>query len=193
MKISSLKNLPFQKRLVANCAVKGQNTKIPCSIYQLELEDENYFEYLSCANGWKNGEYILSADYDIRDGYINSMYVIEDKNNRCLGYTELVDAGDDRNVIEFFEVKPICRCNNKKRAKKYVGETLLNFAVQMSKKLGKDIVHVVYPVSSAYDFYTKCGFKKDDKDVGLKINTNEGQELADKNFEHTNSRIEFVV
>ena len=192
MKISSLNNVPFQKRLVASCAISGSLGKIPCSIYQLEKGDENYFENLSCIPGWKDGCYILSADFDVKDGYIDSMYVMEDKKNNCLGYTELVDAKDERNVIEFLEVKPVCRKRNFKRTKKYVGETLLNFIAQISEKMGKDTVHIIFPVRSAYDFYTKYGFKKVIGEVGLKLNRKEAIELQNTNYKHTGSKIEFI-
>ena len=192
MKISSLNSVPFQKKLVANCAVSGTSGKIPCSIYRLEKGDENYFEDVYCTPGWKNGYYILSADFDTKNGYIDSMYVLEDKKNNCLGYTELIDPKDERNIIEFLEVKPACRHKNPKRTKKYTGETLLNFIAQISEKMGKETVHVIFPVKSAYDFYVKCGFKREDDEIGLKLNKKDALKLQDTNYAHTGSKIEFI-
>ena len=192
MKITPLNNLLFGKKHIATCAVKTAQGNMPCKIYQLEHGDEQYFENVYENPGWKNKQdYILSVDYDINNGYIESTYVLEDKKNNCLGYVEACDAGDNRMVLEFIEVKPVCRKKNSERKKEYIGETLINFVAQLAKRMKKDTIHVIYPTRTALGFYDKCGFVKGDDNIDLKFNLKNIDKLQKQNYEHTGSLINF--
>ena len=133
MKILPHQNLSFQKKLMAKCAIQCSGGQLPCSIYKIEEKDKDYFIHLIFKPGWKNYLYATILDGDIRRGFADDIFVLEDKNNNCLAFAEVSTTSREKNSLEFIEVKPIIRAKNDRRKKRYTGETLLNFISQLTK------------------------------------------------------------
>jgi len=192
MKISRKQDLSFQKKLMAKCAIKGSNGQVPCSIYKIEEKDKDYFIHLIYKPGWKNYLYATILDGDIRRGLADDMFVLEDKNSNCLAFAEVSTMSREKNSLEFIEVKPVNRAKNDKRKKQYIGETLLNFISQLTKKSGKEVLSVPHADPDAFVFYAKCFFNPTDKTHNFMISGDDMDKLKEQNFVHTGKEIDFT-
>ena len=192
MKISPKQNISFQKKLVANCTVNGSGEKVPCSIYQLEDCDRDYFIKLIYKEGWEDYYYATIIDGDIRRNNVDKIYVLEDKKNNCLGFMKVDNRFSDKSFLEFIEVKPGYKASNTDRQIKYIGETMLNFLAQITKLSGRKSISVPHPDSSAVGFYKKCLFTPTGKKREVIMPQEDIEKLDEQNYMHTGSRINFI-
>ena len=190
MNITSLNNISFQKNLVAKCAIREGQNYVPAKIFQLENGDEDYFKKFKYDSSWKGNLYSIYMDYGAENGFVNDMYVIENNGGECLGYLK-TDQDDKTCVkyIQYIETKPKHTDNEKK----YIGETLLNFFVQQSRRENKQYICACDVDDDAIGFYTQYGFISGKEPIpNYYFNVNNNEELETMNYEHTNSKIEFV-
>ena len=192
MKISPIKNIFFQKKLVANCAVKGSDGNVPCSIYRIEDSDRDYFIKLIYKEGWKDYYYATLIDSDIRKNNVDKIYVIEDSKSDCLGFMKVDTRFEDKSSLEFIEVKPEFKAKNTDRQLKYIGETMLNFLAQITQSSGKEFIIVPHPDSSAVGFYKKCHFTPTGKKREVIMSQEDAEKLDKQNYMHTGSKINFI-
>ena len=191
MKINAVNNIFFQKKLIANCKVKSDKKSIPCSFYQLEDKDRDYFIKLIHAKGWENYYYAMIIDGDIRRRNVDKIYVLEDEKSNCLGYMKVDTHYGDRNFLEFIEVRPDYRAKKSKK-KRYIGETMLNFLAQLTKEQDKQILSVPYPDSDAVEFYEKCHFAHTGIKRAVILSEENMDELKKSNLAHTGSSVDFI-
>ena len=191
MKVSKIS---FQKTLVKKCTIPDKkNIAHPCAIYKLDLpEDVDYFSKAQRDKKWDNNRFLDEMEScfqcAIKD---ESNYVLEDKKGDCLGY--ICTSDDYENKIKgimFLETCPHYALSNPKRGLKYVGETLLSYAVEVADKQGFECVSVPIVSSKAEDFYTKkCGFEQDLEDASGEVSLprKDYQNLLNQNQEHLNA------
>ena len=192
MKISPKQNIYFLKKLIAKCDIKDNKSNTPCSFYQLEDEDRDYFIKLVHKKGWRDYLYAMLIDGDMRRKNVDKIYVLEDEKSDCLGYMKVDTNFEDANSIEFIEVKPDCRANKSWGQKRYIGETMLNFLAQLTKLTEKSFLSVPYPDRDAVGFYKKCYFTPKGQGRACMLTEDNMDKLKEQNYTHTGSKIEFV-
>lgn len=193
MKINNFSVSPhFQKKLMATCNAMQRRSNFQMRFYQLEDSDKDYFEGIMKNSGWKRSKYALIVHNDIKKQYypIDSVYVVEDDENNCLGFME-ADLFDDKKArLEFIEVKLSYQAKNIARTKKYIGETMLNFLAQFVFKSGKEVLLVPFADRSAVGFYKKSAFTKEDELV-FHLSKRDMKELEKINLKHNKNVINF--
>ncbi len=196
MKISSVNNLSFQKKLLAKAGFAKDGKSEECKIYQLEKGiDDDYFNKFYRDDSWKKDGWYC---YQIKDAWrfspieTETYFALEDNNGDCLGISMVEECFDDRNILTYIEVIPKHSKENKNRTAKYIGETFLATIAKYTKNEGKEMLAVPVAISSAYDFYeSKCGFRLT-KEKELAIKTPQIDRLIRQNQEHTDKKIEFL-
>ncbi len=195
MKISNILSPSFQKKLMARCFVKKADKPEPCHIYELDkIDDRQYFRELKSKKGWNSAHYLNSVNMLFKNGSSNpnrlSYYVMEDSDDKCLGYCVLNNIDSD---LSYLEVKPKCTAKHDKRPVKYVGETLITFLTELLEKRNESRFTVSCMANRARDFYLEhCHFKPTDKYRTAILSKNSFSELEKQNIEHTGSQIDFV-
>lgn len=183
----------FGKSLVASCKLpRKSGIPLPCKIYEINTtEDRDYFVKLTQKDIWRGGSYVWEMDDEFNsEVWGQKTYVMENKSGKCLGYIAVGTDFDDLNKdgIAYLETCPKYKSANSKRTIKYIGETLLAFAVKIAQKNNMETVRIPVWASTAEDFYKEnCGFKEDE--YGLYLNSSEFQTFLSKNEAHTKSEI----
>lgn len=201
MKISSVNQINFQKKLVAKSGVikEGKNKRV--QIYELDRElDKRYFEKALYNSNWINKSYYL-ADIDEEfetAGSNQHFYVMEDKKGRLLGFSLLTRNEND--ILEYLETCPKYSINSgEKRKIRYIGETMLAFLSKLSQKANRDLcVFSIAPRKETFDFYYKyCGFEQNPSSKDIKsaaiLKKENIENLIKQNEAHTNSSIELFI
>lgn len=204
--INSINNsISFKKKLMATADIISDGKPENVGIYQLEPqkdEDRYYFERLQAEPEWKRGLFLKSLHRTMRYfGDDVHIYVMEDKNNKCLGLMEIDDdiyAQRYQDVI-YLETRPDSKNEDGKGNKKYIGETLMAFATKVFDEKIKNGIIVGHPLYFARDFYIDhCGFSQDVDIQGslhsssLLLLKENFDNLVRKNVAHTGSEIELV-
>lgn len=197
--LSSLNKVSFKKSLVANCSViKKDNTKIPCSIYDLnQHDDSDYFEKISNKSDWNGARYLCYLKEDLAEldeKPDRKIYVLEGNNLDCLGYSEVLYCDDNKNEILFLETAPTQNFSSRRKASfKYIGETLLSFIVKQSKEQKVKSVELQATVASINFYKDKCFFRLPKKETDpLYLINRDFSKLIKQNEEHTKSSIELI-
>ena len=191
MKINSLKfNTFFQKKFVSKANILRDNQPYQCDIFQLEKKiDIDYFDKIHDDRNWKFSHYVDDAETVTNAGAPNEKtYVIEDKNQKCLGFVCITDYKEtNTKEVDYLEVCPIYSNSNRKRTLKYIGETLLAFLAKQAKFQNHDELRVPYVMRNARGFYSKCGFREDNKifDSAMWIKNDEYDKFISLNNQHT--------
>lgn len=195
----SLSKVSFQKTLVANCAViKKDNTKVPCSIYDLnQHEDSDYFEKIPNKTDWNGARYLCYLKEDLAefdDKPNRKIYSLENKNGDCFGYSEVLYDDDNINEILFLETVPTQNFSSREKSSfKYIGETLLSFIVKQSKEQKVKNIEVQASIASTNFYKDKCFFRLPKKETApLYLINRDFSKLIKQNEEHTKSSIELV-
>ena len=124
-------------------------------------------------------------------------YVIESKAGRCLGYivmqTDYEDQTEDE--IVYLETCPKYQTKNSTRSLQYIGETLISFVVGgLDKSKTNAVIIKAYSKTGKPFYINNCGFKEvEDRNNALILNKNNFKTLLNKNEQHTNSKIQYVV
>ena len=190
----------FGKTLVAKCDLPRQNhSKVACNIYQLNLdEDRDYFQKLEKSKSWKDGSYVWEMNDEFNSEVEGERtYVIESKAGRCLGYivmqTDYEDQTEDE--IVYLETCPKYQTKNSTRSLQYIGETLISFVVGgLDKSKTNAVIIKAYSKTGKPFYINNCGFKEvEDRNNALILNKNNFKTLLNKNEQHTNSKIQYVV
>ena len=200
--INSVNNsISFKKKLMANANIVSDGKSENVGIYKLEPknveEDRYYFERLQAEPEWRKGLFLKSLHRTMRYfGDDVHIYVMEDKNNKCLGLLEVDDdiyAQKYQDVI-YLETRSDLKNEDGKGKKKYIGETLMAFATKVFDKKHSEGISVGHPMYSAVDFYIEnCGFEEDDScEPQLLLSKEKFDDLVALNEKHTNSMIELV-
>ena len=195
MRINFGNFISFEKKLVANCAIKNKKQTEPCKIFRLDRkEDRRYFVDLSKNKDWIHFHYIHVADSGFRHDFLpNEFYVLETQDEKCLGYCEVATDEDKSDELFLIETIPSESSKNPTRERKYIGETMLAFLVKRALDKGKKYFFIDCPSASAYSFYKdKCGFRLNKKEDKLALTPALSRRLINKNEKHTNSTIEII-
>ena len=164
MKISSVNQINFQKKLVAKTCVVKEGKAKKVGIYELEKDtDKYYFQRALFNSNWMNESYyLLDIDEEFETAGSNQyFYVMEDEKGGMLGYSLITRKDND--VIEYLETCPKYSINNKEKRKiHYIGETMLAFLSKLSLKRNRDLcVFSIAQRKKTLDFYYKyCGFEQ---------------------------------
>lgn len=199
MRIGNIKNISFQKKLVASCAVLNGATSEECSIYKLDsFEDRDYFDNLAKLQKWQLSYFLSGMADKIRDDapYTKrSIYAIENSKNECLGYCRVDDTYNNISYLTHLEVVPYASHRNEARKSKYVGETLVAFLAKMAKKNNKKSIYVPNMYMPAMNFYLeKCKFLTCDfiNFSSSELTSDRFEALEKQNFKHTGQNISII-
>lgn len=195
-------SISFKKKLMANANIISDGKPENVGIYKLEPKnveaDRYYFEDLQAQLEWRRGLFLKSLHRTMRYfGDDVHIYVMEDKNNKCLGLMELDDDIYNQSYqdVIYLETRPDSKNEDGKGSKKYIGETLMAFATKVFDEKIKNGIIVGHPLYSALRFYTdNCGFKHDIEIHRSSLFLPKGnfENLVQKNAAHTKSEIELV-
>lgn len=199
MQISNHLNnsISFQKKLKANCTVLKDNKPIECNIYQLEGggKDDDYFEKLRNVSSWMSGLFTGFLDDYTKDKTvpIEELYVIEDKNEKCLGYCQINDEDPYEVNFNYLERIPTGLFGYNY---KYIAETMLAYMVEKAKTESKESVVAENVISKAKDFYKSNNFEfvRNYTNWGVDgfLDEEYYDKLLDKNKAHTTKSIELI-
>ena len=200
MKISFL-NAPisFQKSLVAKAAVLKDGQTKDCGIYLLDnFEDKDYFKGLIEKKEWDGASFLWKMNTNIIcSDDTDKFFVLEDEENKCLGYMQVYERDDfSYKKVSFIETCPTCKNDTKKSNIKYVGETMLAFIAKLSEHFDSGTLIVDRPMPRARGFYeNKCGFAyRDYGSVDFEaLYPTEFNKFIKQNEEHTKSSIELLI
>lgn len=201
MKCNQISSISFKKKLMANAAILSKNMPEKVSIYELdnrEEKDKMYFEKLAESTDWRKGLFRYSMHRSISHSKRNEhFYVMEDKNNNCLGYMKIKDDSElsGSQDVEYIETNPKYVNYHGQSDKKYIGETLLAFLAKFYGQNDSDAIVVKTPTLPAEDFYIdKCCFVRQvDDEPPVTLTKQKFNELLEQNKNHTNTEIEMVV
>ena len=198
MKINSIKNFAFQKRLVANCKIGCNETRQKAKIYEIEYpQDRQYWYDLIQDENWKNNFYLthICGDFEeFSDIQGEHFYAMEDKEGKCICISEFDEYNEKQNSLDFIETAPALSTYTKNPNRiKYIGETMLAFLVKKTKEQGKKrfFIPLVANRERTLDFYyTQCGFNRQGT-AGSLAKKNYDRFIR-SNEEHTNSSISLI-
>jgi len=106
----------------------------------------------------------------------------------------MLDKFDDSYDTSMIEVAPSASSNNKRRTKKYIGETFLNFLAQYTLKENVPLFKIISPTKKARPFYVeKCFFEPATLPCQLSLDKKAAQRLNIQNELHTGKNIEFII
>lgn len=198
MKISKLISpISFQKKLVATCTVQKDNRPLPCNIFELDKEDDEfYFENIERKKEWETNKYLHEARYALEEEKVPSerFFVLENKKRQCLGFA-ITEEIEDENILELnlLETCHLHSSRNEDRKIKYVGETLVSFLTKLAQK--DELSTFDVPISSKYakDFYRNCGFKEIGTTGFFRMQNKNFNKLIEQNESNTTGTINFVL
>lgn len=202
MKISFNNQINFGKQLMANCTVLKNKEQIPCKIYELTLDDFDYFSDKKKNKEWRSENIWKSARFDFvcsMDLKLSNFYVLEDEQENCLALADVskipknstYQRGGGLNLCYLASLP-----NREEKGYEYIGETFINFFCSMVKKEKLQTLLVSKPLEKAMPFYKKCNFKPcvnlflEKGAISLKGKNME--KLIAQNEEHTGSKIDCV-
>lgn len=195
MKIYSLDNAQFKKRLKAKCKVlNNNNEQEQCRIYRLEPgTDDSYFKNLRKKPEWESAAFLDYAIFQLprKEVFRSDAFVIENEKEECIGFCELSVA--DNGYIEVIETCPKYRNKeeNKESRYKYIGETMLAFLAKQAKETSIENI-LLTSKESTIDYYKKLGFKK----IGtrtMRLYKSNYDSLIENNEKNTESKIDFYT
>lgn len=193
-------NITFGKTLSAKCDLLRQNhKKVECNIYQLNLQDDkDYFEKLEKSIPWEDAWYLWDMDEEFNSDVTGERtYVLESNAGRCLGYIVMrtdFDNPEEEELI-YLETCPKYQTKRTKRPLKYIGETLLSFAIgKLDKNKTKSVKITSYSANGETFYKENCGFIEcDDETRTLLLPRKKFSRLIAKNEIHTDSKIRYIV
>ena len=198
MKISP--TISFGKTLVAKCDLPRQNhKKVECNIFKLNSEeDSDYFEKLWTSKPWQDSKYLCDMNAELNaDIEGERIYVLESQAGKCLGYIAMTPAlnNPQHEELVFLETCPKYQKEKDNRPLRYIGETLLTYAI---KKADKDKTRAIlikeYSQAGKSFYIQNCGFKESaDKNGTLLLPRKSFKDLAKRNEEHRKSKIQFII
>ena len=196
--LSSLNKVSFKKSLVANCSViKKDNTKVPCSIYDLNQQDDSdYFQKIPNKTDWNGARYLCYLKDDLAEldeKPDRKIFALEAQNGDCLGYSEVL-YDDNINEVLFLETVPTQNFSSREKSSfKYIGETLLAFIIKQSKEQKAKSVELQATVASTNFYKDKCFFRLPNKETDpLYLISRDFSKLIKQNEEHTKASIELI-
>lgn len=197
MKLQSLNNLSFQKLLVANCNLRNSRGLVPCSIYQLNSnEDSNYLVDIMCNDtNWTYPTYFEHFHKNMPSSYNEKFKIYAVENNstkRCLALAQTSDENNNINLDYIVVNDKDRRPNRRRSSQEYIGETLLAYLAKLAQKTHKNAVFVPCVSVYATNFYKKCNFEVKKGSAIQKTNSDEAQELISQNEIHNYSKINLV-
>ncbi len=201
MKINTNYNkINFGKRLVATCDLQKQNhRKLECNIYQLNKnEDKDYFVKLEKSILWEDAWYLWDMDEVFNSDVTGERtYVMESKAGRCLGYIVMktdFDNPEEEELI-YLETCPTYQTKKEKRPLKYIGETLLSFAIgKLDRSKTKSVKITAYSSEGEAFYKQNCGFTEcDDEARTLLLPRKKFNKLIARNEIHTDSKIRYII
>ena len=196
MRIAPIPTISFQKTLVKNCNIPDKkNYPHPCAIYKLDLpEDIDYFSKAQRDKKWDKNRFLDEVESCFQCAIDEeSNYVLENSKGDCLGYICTSDDYENKiKEIMFLETCPHYAQANPKRGLKYIGETLLAYAVELADRDGFNCVDIPKASTKATQFYTdKCGFEENEDDPMEKtLYKKDFYKLIKQNQEHSNVKAE---
>ena len=193
-------NISFGKTLSAKCDLLRQNhKKVECNIFQLNLQDDkDYFEKLEKSIPWEDAWYLWDMDEEFNSDVTGERtYVLESNAGRCLGYIVMrtdFDNPEEEELI-YLETCPKYQTKRTKRPLKYIGETLLSFAIgKLDKNKTKSVKITAYSANGETFYKENCGFIEcDDEARTLLLPRKKFSRLIAKNEIHTDSKIRYIV
>ena len=193
-------NISFGKTLSAKCDLLRQNhKKVECNIFQLNLQDDkDYFEKLEKSIPWEDAWYLWDMDEEFNSDVTGERtYVLESNAGRCLGYIVMRTDFDNQEEEEliYLETCPKYKTKRTKRPLKYIGETLLSFAIgKLDKNETKSVKITAYSANGETFYKENCGFIEcDDEARTLLLPRKKFSRLIAKNEIHTDSKIRYIV
>lgn len=197
---SQFNNTAFQKRFAAKANILSKDDKVQrVNIYHLnKKKDVKYLEQALKQNEWKGSYYLDSATICFDDDYKDvKYYIMEDTEHNVLCFSIFHDKDKIYNALSCIETAPGQSCySTEKRGLKYIGETMLAFLAEKTKKQGKDLraLSVAKRPKTQQFYFKQCGFSKDGE-RNAKLEYSQLDDFINKNANHTKGgvKISFVA
>ena len=193
-------NIFFGKTLLAKCDLRrGNHKKVECNIFQLNsVDDKDYFERVWKSKPWQDAKYLWDMDAELNaDIEGERIYVLESQAGKCLGYIAMSPTLNNprQEELVFLETCPKYQTKRTKRPLKYIGETLLSFAIgKLDKNKTKSVKITAYSANGETFYKENCGFIEcDDEARTLLLPRKKFSRLIAKNEIHTDSKIRYIV
>lgn len=195
MKISTVKNISFSKKLVANCHIGTCEDKHEAKIYQLDKESDYFlFRKVKDVGDWQNSFYFLTLMCEFCSDYKKSQYyVMEDEKGKAICFSKTTKA-KKKTDLDYIETVPKLSANSLSRKIKYIGETMLAYLVLESDSENKilNVPNVANRDRTKSFYYEQCGFKKNGKHAAY-MPKESVKDFIEQNKMHTGSTIEIIA
>lgn len=197
MKINSINNISFQKKLVAKCKYIQDNQQKDANIYELEGGvDDKYLSFNLNKIRWAENAFFRGSvivDYlDFKFSKSTKFYVMEDEKENLIAYSEFSNRYNT-GELDIIETVPDGSIYNPERKTKYIGETMIAFLVNLCKKLDKDfkVVDIAENKQTKDFYYKNCKLRQvaPKEAVLLKEDFNN---FLEQNEHHTGSKIDLI-
>jgi len=196
MKINCINNPTFQKKLMATCAILKNGKKENVNIYLLdEKKDEEIYRKTMEHSAWRGSILAAAMHYDfIYSNKSQDMhFVMEDKKQNPLCFASIQNKQEQNNLM-CIETAPKYSMNYKKRHYRYIGETMIAFLIELTKKADKKLLCIpciLKDENTKHFYFKQCDFKtKTGNEAWLKKRGFE--QMLRKNSEHTGSKIDLI-
>lgn len=196
--IFSFNNVTFQKRLVAKANILSRdNSTHRVNIYHLNRKkDVKYLEQALSKDEWRDNFYLNNATICFDDDYKDvKYYTIEDTEHNTLCFSIFNDKDKIHNTLSRIETAPEQSCYSKeKRGFKYIGETMLAFLAEKTKKQGKDLLatNIAKRPKTQQFYFEQCGFSKDGE-RNAKLEYSQLDNFIKRNADHTKGGIKISL
>lgn len=194
MKINSINNILFQKKLVAKCKFIQDNLQKDANIYELESGvDDNYLRFNLSKTKWSENAFYAGSiviDYlDFKSSKSTKFYVMEDEKENLIAYCEFANRYDNCE-LDIIEALPEASIYNSERKTKYIGETMIAFLVNLCKKLSKDfkVVDIAERKQTKDFYYKNCQMKQIAPKEAI-LEKEKFNEFLEQNTRHTGTEI----
>ena len=206
MKINSINNLNFEKRLVAKAKIGQKDNPKKVKIFLMD-KAEDYYELFDKLNmpDWKSGCYETAFLHSFACEYVtesfpkSDFFVMENNKGEIVTFANITHNCTKKsrdahlNLIETSPALKTFSQANKNRKYKYAGETMIALLVKFAKKYKESFIDLDYD-DDAKDFYRKhCNFDVDEASGTAKLSQDSYDKILKSNAKHINNSLKILV
>ncbi len=206
MKINSINNLNFEKRLVAKAKIGQKDNPKKVKIFLMD-KAEDYYELFDKLNmpDWKSGCYETAFLHSFCNEYVterfpkSDFFVMENNKGEIVTFANITHNCKKKSrdaYLNLLETAPAFKTfsqGERKRKYRYAGETMIAFLVNLAKKYKEKYIELTYD-DDAKDFYRDhCNFDVDEASGTAKLSASEYDEVLNSNAKNIKNSLEILV
>ena len=205
MKINSINNVNFEKRLVAIAKIGQKDNPKKVKIFLMD-EAEDYHELFNKLNmpDWKSGCYESAFLHSFACEYVterfpkSDFFVMENNKGEIVAFANISHNHTKKSndaYLNLLETSPAFKTfkGERKRKYRYAGETMIAFLVNLAKKYKESFIDLDYD-DDAKDFYRKhCNFDVDEASGTAKLSQDSYDKILKSNAKHINKSLRILV